>query len=838
MGSRLVSPRTISADAIALIGALAAITLTVLAIVGIAPRTLTAIAAICTGAAVLGHGALITRRIFALRSPVGATFEQAKLGETASDEVLGGACAIALGVLALIGIEPTLLLGIAAIAIGGALVMSGPTREKLPHLSAVQEKYATLRPTRTGQKHRARRRTSKRRGSSGGRAKKRVVSRMRLRKDKAKDKVSAPMVARRDRKKSSRRSTTAAASAAGPKSLTELIAELPPPPSQAAAPPPDELAVTDSAVTTNEDIDSAVTTNEDVDSAVTTNEDIGPLFEPELLAAAHANPDLIDTTVIGRAAAESNEVVAPPANEDDIAPPANRDDIVKTAVAAQSEPPEVIADDITRDVAGVEPVIDGRSEPDIARRSEPDIARRSEPDIEPVSAAPELATAHDAEAEASKVVTEASRAPAEAPVTPTLQDREHRGSRRGGLRSALRMAASAFGKAKELKHKIDGALEAHPIEHRAPVDERATDKTDRKANEADHALVPYNELAHGSNALEVIDHEQALAPPQHVDTHVNGHVATRVSEHVDTHAGELPHDLEVDTHVEANERAIARDLELRASAPPLEHIDDAIPSIDKPSGLVTDEAAQEHHVLMADGSQYKPEPHTDVAVAKGLEHEREALANAQHIVEMIAGEPEPAADMEPAANKKLEAEKAREGDPTIDRRAGAAALDVAYQSEVVAKALELEHQLDHHLESEALHEQERKEQPKLGDEAPRENKRDTIAEVEPVPTTSAEIHRERALFAGGAAWVVGGLAAVVLGVLALAGVARPFVLIEIAFLVAAASILVSALMNGARLAASHPVHEHDHDDDDVDDAIDQPPALHARARERRVELHR
>jgi hypothetical protein len=150
MGSRFVSRQTISADAIALLGATAAIALTVLALVGIAPVTLISIAAICTGAALLGHGALITRGIVALRSPIGATFEHAKLGETASDEVLGGACTIALGVLALIGIEPLLLLGIAAIAMGGALAMAGPSREKLPHLSALQEKYATLRPTRTG----------------------------------------------------------------------------------------------------------------------------------------------------------------------------------------------------------------------------------------------------------------------------------------------------------------------------------------------------------------------------------------------------------------------------------------------------------------------------------------------------------------------------------------------------------------------------------------------------------------------------------------------------------------------------------------------------------------
>src|SRR4051794_30254729 len=90
---QLLSPQIKLGDAIALIGAAGAIVLSVLALVGIFPRTLASVAAICMGAALLGHGALVTKRIFALRSPVGASEEQAKLGETASDEVLGGACA-------------------------------------------------------------------------------------------------------------------------------------------------------------------------------------------------------------------------------------------------------------------------------------------------------------------------------------------------------------------------------------------------------------------------------------------------------------------------------------------------------------------------------------------------------------------------------------------------------------------------------------------------------------------------------------------------------------------------------------------------------------------------
>lgn len=223
---------------------------------------------------------------------------------------------------------------------------------------------------------------------------------------------------------------------------------------------------------------------------------------------------------------------------------------------------------------------------------------------------------------------------------------------------------------------------------------------------------------------------------------------------------------------------------------------------------------------------------TDETIEKALEHEREAFADAHHLVDKLGGAPEP------AANKKLAAEKAREGDPTIDRHAGKRVIDAAYRHEVVARANELQHELEHHLESEALDREERplSNERRHATEEP-ENKRAKISEVEPVPTTSDELHRERALFAGGAVWVVGGLAAVVLGILAVAGVARPFVFVEIAFLVTGVSILVSSLANGARLFARREVREQEEDEArDVDEAM--PPALHARASDRRVELHR
>jgi hypothetical protein len=557
----------------------------------------------------------------------------------------------------------------------------------------------------------------------------------------------------------------AGAKAATPKSLPELLAELPPPP------PRDATAIARSSS----------------ESQPEPIENVEPLFEPELLAAAHANPELVDTTVIGRdsddaasnVAASNVDIVANP----DLAVPridaATSSDEPVAAVAAQAEAPELVDTPIVDT-----PIVADRTAADAAA-----VKATSHADGAAVKATsePELSTAHDAEGEGTEVV--------EAPACGATID--ERAPRRGGLPSAARIAASALGKAKELKHKLDDALAAHPIAHRASTNDAGAVDTN------EHALAKYNELAHGTNALEAVGHEHAVAGQEHVDTHV----------------GSSEHELEIDKRVSANERAIERDLQLRASSNSAKHV-------------AHDE--EPHHVLAADGSVYEPEPHlhVDQPVEKGIRHERDALADAHRLVVKLGD------DSEPAPNKKLAAEKVREGDPTVDRLAGARDIDAAYQHEVVAKAEELEH----HLESEVLD----REHPRGPEGHTNERKRATIAEVEPVPTTSDELHRERALFLGGAAWVVGGLAAVVLGILAVAGVGRPFVLVELAFLVAGVSILVSSLANGARVLAAHDLREHrehrEHeanaDARDIDDAIAQPPSLHARASERRVELHR
>ncbi len=138
---RWIPSLAISGDAVALVGAGGAVVLAILGLLGVAPRALTALASIAIGAGLLGHGALVTKRLAEHAGPPGATAERAKIGEASGDEVLGATAAITLGILALIGLAPLLLLGVSAIAVGGALVLSAPARTEIPRIARGVEPY-------------------------------------------------------------------------------------------------------------------------------------------------------------------------------------------------------------------------------------------------------------------------------------------------------------------------------------------------------------------------------------------------------------------------------------------------------------------------------------------------------------------------------------------------------------------------------------------------------------------------------------------------------------------------------------------------------------------------
>jgi hypothetical protein len=107
------------------VGGAAALVLAILALVGLLPLTLASIAAIALGCGMLVGGAALARR-FSLGLPPGASFRarQEVVGALGM-QAIAGIAAVVLGVLALLGVRPLLLLSISALVLGAALLTAG-----------------------------------------------------------------------------------------------------------------------------------------------------------------------------------------------------------------------------------------------------------------------------------------------------------------------------------------------------------------------------------------------------------------------------------------------------------------------------------------------------------------------------------------------------------------------------------------------------------------------------------------------------------------------------------------------------------------------------------------
>lgn len=105
----------------AVLGGAAAV-LGILGLIGVFPVYMAAIATLGIGAALLVEGGGIATRFSQLSALNGRRRTAAMLGGGTSAEVLSGLGGITLGVLALVGIQPMVLLPIAVIVFGGGLV--------------------------------------------------------------------------------------------------------------------------------------------------------------------------------------------------------------------------------------------------------------------------------------------------------------------------------------------------------------------------------------------------------------------------------------------------------------------------------------------------------------------------------------------------------------------------------------------------------------------------------------------------------------------------------------------------------------------------------------------
>jgi hypothetical protein len=117
---------------------LGGLTAVIVAVVGFQERAvqMCAIATIAIGIALLSQGASIMARWrHAVGSLQGAKPDRNELVEGVSTEVFGGAVGIVLGIIALAGVKPDVLVPVAAIVFGGSLLLGGAAQPDLVYLA-------------------------------------------------------------------------------------------------------------------------------------------------------------------------------------------------------------------------------------------------------------------------------------------------------------------------------------------------------------------------------------------------------------------------------------------------------------------------------------------------------------------------------------------------------------------------------------------------------------------------------------------------------------------------------------------------------------------------------
>jgi hypothetical protein len=117
------------------VGGVAAIVLTIIGLAGVMPVYMVTISTIVIGAALLMQGASVMARFSKVLAETGrGAVGVAEIGGGMSSEFLGGAAGIALGILGLVNIAPTILTAVAAIVFGGVLLLGSGGQARLNRL--------------------------------------------------------------------------------------------------------------------------------------------------------------------------------------------------------------------------------------------------------------------------------------------------------------------------------------------------------------------------------------------------------------------------------------------------------------------------------------------------------------------------------------------------------------------------------------------------------------------------------------------------------------------------------------------------------------------------------
>lgn len=116
-----------------------AVALSIIGLANIFPLVLASIATIALGAALLFEAGAVAARFSALMSVPGDTATTTSRWGGMTSTFLAGAAGIALGILSLLGISPMVLIPIAAIVFGSALIMDSGVNARLAQLEASRE---------------------------------------------------------------------------------------------------------------------------------------------------------------------------------------------------------------------------------------------------------------------------------------------------------------------------------------------------------------------------------------------------------------------------------------------------------------------------------------------------------------------------------------------------------------------------------------------------------------------------------------------------------------------------------------------------------------------------
>jgi len=136
----------VSGSATAAVAGIAAIVLSILGLIGMAPVLLLPITTIVIGAALVLEGGSIAGRLARVTAEVTHRSDAEFVGEGMAIESLGGLIGIILGILALIGTAPLILVSAATIIFGASLLLESGANTRLNTMilreGAVEEEQA------------------------------------------------------------------------------------------------------------------------------------------------------------------------------------------------------------------------------------------------------------------------------------------------------------------------------------------------------------------------------------------------------------------------------------------------------------------------------------------------------------------------------------------------------------------------------------------------------------------------------------------------------------------------------------------------------------------------